>query len=165
MIFANYNVTVCNIFIQTFHMARPSQQLDLALLEAGEEELRLKGVRGLSVRAVCARAGVSPRMLNYYFESKDNFGPHPAGAGLQELLPRGGRKRARNRCTAGPPAPGSARLPAPHHRGQADPAQSHLRCLRGRTGCFGNSAGTQQPYPHHVWADGGRMAQGRSAQG
>ena len=73
MIFANYNVTVCNIFIQTFHMARPSQQLDLALLEAGEEELRLKGVRGLSVRAVCARAGVSPRMLNYYFESKDNF--------------------------------------------------------------------------------------------
>lgn len=26
--------------------------------------------------------------------------------------------------------------------------------------CFGNSAGTQQPYPHHVWADGGRMAQG-----
>lgn len=54
-------------------MARPSQQLDLALLEAGEEEIRLKGVRGLSVRTVCARAGVSPRMLNYYFGSKDNF--------------------------------------------------------------------------------------------
>ena len=54
-------------------MARPSQQLDLALLDAGEEEIRLKGVRGLNVRAICARAGVSPRMLNYYFGSKDNF--------------------------------------------------------------------------------------------
>lgn len=54
-------------------MARPSQQLDLALLDAGKEELRLKGVRGLNVRAICARAGVSPRMLNYYFGSKDNF--------------------------------------------------------------------------------------------
>ena len=63
----------CNIFIQLFHMARPSQQLDLALLDAGEEEIRLKGVRGLNVRAICARAGVSPRMLNYYFGSKDNF--------------------------------------------------------------------------------------------
>ncbi len=62
-------------------MARPSQQLDLALLEAGEEELRIKGVRGLSVRAVCARAGVSPRMLNYYFESKDKF--------VRTLLTRG----------------------------------------------------------------------------
>ncbi len=54
-------------------MARPSQQLDIALLDAGEEEIRLKGVRGLNVRAICARAGVSPRMLNYYFGSKDNF--------------------------------------------------------------------------------------------
>lgn len=54
-------------------MTRPSQQLDLALLDAGKEEIRLKGVRGLNVRAVCARAGVSPRMLNYYFGSKDNF--------------------------------------------------------------------------------------------
>lgn len=54
-------------------MARPSQNLDRALLEAGIEEIRRGGVRGLSVRAVCARAGVNLRMLNYYFGSKDDF--------------------------------------------------------------------------------------------
>lgn len=54
-------------------MARPSQNLDRALLEAGFAELERGGVRGLSVRAVCARAGVNVRMLNYYFGSKDKF--------------------------------------------------------------------------------------------
>ena len=52
-------------------MARPSQNLDRALLEAGFAELERGGVRGLSVRAVCARAGVNVRMLNYHFGSKD----------------------------------------------------------------------------------------------
>lgn len=54
-------------------MARPSQNLDRALLEAGFAELERGGVRGLSVRAVCARAGVNVRMLNYHFGSKDEF--------------------------------------------------------------------------------------------
>lgn len=54
-------------------MARPSQNLDRALLEAGIEEIKRVGVRGLSVRAVCARAGVNIRMLNYYFGTKDDF--------------------------------------------------------------------------------------------
>lgn len=54
-------------------MPRPSQGLDRALLEAGIEEIKLGGVRGLSVRAVCARAGVNIRMLNYYFGSKDEY--------------------------------------------------------------------------------------------
>lgn len=54
-------------------MARPSQNLDRALLQAGFAELERGGVRGLSVRAVCARAGVNVRMLNYHFGSKDEF--------------------------------------------------------------------------------------------
>lgn len=54
-------------------MPRPSQGLDRALLEAGIEEIKLGGVRGLSVRAICARAGVNIRMLNYYFGSKDDY--------------------------------------------------------------------------------------------
>lgn len=54
-------------------MGRPSQGIDKALLKAGAEEIKEKGVRGLSVRAVSSRAGVSIRMLNYYFGSKDNF--------------------------------------------------------------------------------------------
>lgn len=54
-------------------MARPSHGVDKALLAAGEEEIKAKGVRGLSVRGVSARAGVSLRMMNYYFGSKDNF--------------------------------------------------------------------------------------------
>lgn len=54
-------------------MARPSQNVDRALLVAGFEELERGGVRGLSVRAVCARAGVNVRMLNYYFGTKDEF--------------------------------------------------------------------------------------------
>ena len=54
-------------------MARPSQNLDRALLEAGIEEIRRGGVRHLSVRAVCARAGVNIRMLNYHFGNKDDF--------------------------------------------------------------------------------------------
>lgn len=54
-------------------MPRPSQGVDRALLEAGLEEIKNGGVRGLSVRAVCARAGVNVRMLNYYFGSKDEF--------------------------------------------------------------------------------------------
>ncbi len=54
-------------------MARPSQNLDRVLLEAGFAELERGGVRGLSVRAVCARAGVNVRMLNYHFGSKNEF--------------------------------------------------------------------------------------------
>lgn len=54
-------------------MARPSQGVDLALLKAGIEEIKSSGVRGMSVRGVCARADVSIRMLNYYFGTKTNF--------------------------------------------------------------------------------------------
>lgn len=54
-------------------MARPSQQLDLALLREGRVQLEQKGARELSVREVCAAAGVNLGMFHYHFGSKDAF--------------------------------------------------------------------------------------------
>ena len=54
-------------------MARPSRQLDLALLQAGRELYPQLGSAGLSVRVVAERAGVAPGMFHYHFKSKDAF--------------------------------------------------------------------------------------------
>jgi AcrR family transcriptional regulator len=54
-------------------MARPSQQIDQALLAAGRALLPELGCAGLSVRALAAQAGVAPGMFHYHFGSKERF--------------------------------------------------------------------------------------------
>ncbi|HEX6704966.1 MAG TPA: TetR/AcrR family transcriptional regulator [Albitalea sp.] len=54
-------------------MPRPSQNLDVALLQAGRELFPRAGCAGLSVRAVADQAGVNPGMFHYHFKTKDNF--------------------------------------------------------------------------------------------
>jgi AcrR family transcriptional regulator len=54
-------------------MPRPSQNLDLALLQAGRELFPQAGCAGLSVRTVAERAGANPGMFHYHFRTKDNF--------------------------------------------------------------------------------------------
>jgi len=54
-------------------MARPSQNIDQRLLEAGMELLPHTGCRGLSARKLTEHAGVNLGMFHYHFRSKDNF--------------------------------------------------------------------------------------------
>ena len=54
-------------------MARPSRQIDPALLASGAALYPQCGCGGLSARAVAAHAGASPGMFHYHFESKDAF--------------------------------------------------------------------------------------------
>lgn len=54
-------------------MPRPSQNLDIALLQAGRELFPQAGCAGLSVRAVAERAGANPGMFHYHFKTKDSF--------------------------------------------------------------------------------------------
>jgi AcrR family transcriptional regulator len=54
-------------------MARPSQQIDQALLRSGRQLFPALGCAGLSLRAVTQHAGVNPGMFHYHFRSKENF--------------------------------------------------------------------------------------------
>lgn len=54
-------------------MARPSQQLDQALLRSGRALYAELGCAGLSQRKLAEHAGVSPGMFHYHFASKDAF--------------------------------------------------------------------------------------------
>ncbi|MGZ5686778.1 MAG: TetR/AcrR family transcriptional regulator [Caldimonas sp.] len=54
-------------------MARPSQQIDQALLASGRVLFPTAGSAGLSVRALAAHAGVNQAMFHYHFGSKDDF--------------------------------------------------------------------------------------------
>ena len=54
-------------------MARPSQQIDQALLASGRALYAQGGCAGLSVRALAEHAGVAPGMFHYHFGSKDRF--------------------------------------------------------------------------------------------
>jgi AcrR family transcriptional regulator len=54
-------------------MARPSQNIDQRLLEAGFELLPRTGCRGLSARKLTEHAGVNLGMFHYHFKSKENF--------------------------------------------------------------------------------------------
>lgn len=54
-------------------MARPSQNIDQRLLEAGFELLPQTGCRGLSARKLTEHAGVNLGMFHYHFKSKENF--------------------------------------------------------------------------------------------
>src|SRR3954462_5134721 len=55
-------------------MARPSRNVDVALLEAGRALFPATGIQGLSVRRVAEHAGVNLGMVHYHFKSKDAFG-------------------------------------------------------------------------------------------
>lgn len=54
-------------------MARPSQNIDQALLASGRALFARSGCAGLSVRAVAEHAGVTPGMFHYHFASKERF--------------------------------------------------------------------------------------------
>jgi len=54
-------------------MARPSQNIDQRLLDAGMELLPQTGCRGLSARRLTEHAGVNLGMFHYHFRTKDNF--------------------------------------------------------------------------------------------
>src|SRR4051812_48734770 len=54
-------------------MARPSQNIDQQLLDAGLALLPMTGCRGLSARKLAEHAGVNLGMFHYHFQSKDNF--------------------------------------------------------------------------------------------
>ncbi len=54
-------------------MARPSQNIDQRLLDAGLELLPVTGCRGLSARRLTEHADVNLGMFHYHFRSKDNF--------------------------------------------------------------------------------------------
>jgi AcrR family transcriptional regulator len=54
-------------------MARPSQNIDQALLDAGIALLPLYGCKGLAVRQVTEQAGANLGMFHYHFKSKDVF--------------------------------------------------------------------------------------------
>jgi len=54
-------------------MARPSQNVDQLLLDAGLELLPQTGCAGLSVRRLTEHAGVNLGMFHYHFRNKENF--------------------------------------------------------------------------------------------
>lgn len=54
-------------------MARPSQNIDQALLASGRALYPLHGCAGLSVRQICEHARVNVGMFHYHFQSKNNY--------------------------------------------------------------------------------------------
>ena len=54
-------------------MNRPSQRVDLQLIESGIALLPETGCTGLSVRKLVEHAGVNLGMFHYHFKNKDNF--------------------------------------------------------------------------------------------
>ena len=54
-------------------MPRPSQNIELALLQSGRELYAQRGSARLSVRALTEHAGVNLGMFHYHFKSKDAF--------------------------------------------------------------------------------------------
>jgi AcrR family transcriptional regulator len=54
-------------------MARPSQNIDQALLRAGRELFPHVGCAALSVRALAEHASVNVGMFHYHFKTKDKF--------------------------------------------------------------------------------------------
>lgn len=54
-------------------MARPSRQIDQALLASGRALYAQRGSEALTVRALAEHAGVNPSLFHYHFGSKDDF--------------------------------------------------------------------------------------------
>lgn len=54
-------------------MARPGSQIDKKLLNTGIELIAQKGVKALSVRAVCRIANVNLGLFSYFFKNKDTY--------------------------------------------------------------------------------------------
>ncbi len=79
-------------------MARPSQQIDQALLRSGRTLYPVLGAAGLSQRRLAEHAGVSPGMFHYHFASKDAF----LRALLQQLYEEMFAKLSADTAHAGP---------------------------------------------------------------
>jgi AcrR family transcriptional regulator len=54
-------------------MTRPSRNTDQLMIETAIRLLRDRGISGLRVREVAAKAGVNLGMFHYYFKTKDEF--------------------------------------------------------------------------------------------
>lgn len=54
-------------------MSRPGTNVDKKLLQAGIKLIALSGLRTLTVRAVCAKAGVNLGMFSYLYQNKENY--------------------------------------------------------------------------------------------
>ena len=54
-------------------MSRPSQNIDLKLIELGKKQMIKSGIANLSVRSICIAAGINLGMFYYYFKTKENF--------------------------------------------------------------------------------------------
>ena len=54
-------------------MTRPSAHLDKKMIAAGKKIIMKEGSEGLTVRKICAKAGVNLGMFNYYFKTRDNY--------------------------------------------------------------------------------------------
>ena len=67
-------------------MPRPSQHVDLALLESGRVLYPQHGCAGLSVRSLSEHAGVNPGMFHYHFKTKENFLRALLGGLYEELF-------------------------------------------------------------------------------
>ncbi|MDR1695037.1 MAG: TetR/AcrR family transcriptional regulator [Endomicrobium sp.] len=54
-------------------MSRPSQNIDKKLIEIGKKKMIENGISNISIRSICAEAGVNLGMFHYCFKSKENF--------------------------------------------------------------------------------------------
>lgn len=54
-------------------MPRPNKGTDRQLIEAGKKMLLKNGMNGLTISAICKKAGVNPGMFVYNFKSKEEY--------------------------------------------------------------------------------------------
>lgn len=69
-------------------MARPSRNIEQALLQSGRELYAEKGGARLSVRAITQHAGVNLGMFHYHFKTKDAFLAQLLDAWYEEMFAR-----------------------------------------------------------------------------
>lgn len=80
-------------------MARPSRNIEQALLQSGRELYAGRGAARLSVRAVTQHAGANLGMFHYHFKSKDAFLTQLLNGWYEEMFER----LADSAHQAGPP--------------------------------------------------------------
>jgi AcrR family transcriptional regulator len=54
-------------------MSRPSQNIDVKLIDLGKKRMIQCGIANLSIRSICVDAGINLGMFYYYFKTKENF--------------------------------------------------------------------------------------------
>lgn len=108
-------------------MARPSQDVDKLLLQAGRELYPQLGCAGLSVRRVAQEAGANPAMVHYHFGNKEGFLRALFQAMYEDMF-SGIAQQAQ--------APGDA-----------------LQRLRGTLRAMAHFVRAQRPFVARIWAD------------